>query len=156
MKNDNFEIYIPTRLLNLCLRLSEIIDGQFQIAMELMKESCNVYLITENMKGSYSYYMELKMIKFKQVSESSFRNQNVGMNGNRRDNGNGDDEMEVEQEDGEQEDMDQDDNEEEELEGEGEGKDDGDGDENENEDEDEDMSTQTACEKIGKAYNEFF
>ena len=76
VKGDNFEIKVPLRFLGLALKISEMMESQFQIAMELVgRDSCHLYIISEDLKGNYSFYIEARFTSFCQVTPSTFENE---------------------------------------------------------------------------------
>jgi len=74
-QDDNFDLTIPLRYVGQALKISEMLDSQFQMAMEMTDDSLSsVYLISEDNQGNFCFSIEAKCIPFVQFKASNFAN----------------------------------------------------------------------------------
>ncbi|CAI2371847.1 unnamed protein product [Moneuplotes crassus] len=76
VRSDNFELQVPLRYIGLPLKISEMMESQFQMAMEKDDENtCCVFIISEDLKGNYCFSIESKNIPFTQVEPSTLKHE---------------------------------------------------------------------------------
>ena len=66
VKGDNFEISVPMWYCVLTLKLCELMDSNFRMAMEILSdEACNLYILTEDLKSTFQFSIEARYAMFR-------------------------------------------------------------------------------------------